>query len=424
MCGADGGLYATHKGCSCLNWHGIVTCQCNYSLTANTIYYIKVGRLLDGFMTGTTELDIMASGSSLVDKINIKWLGGCANDAANVNGIEINATNWASLKGLLGIGWVRTGTNWNCANDIYIKVCAPATATYCFGLNRTLLGCAGSAWSTSFSCTTTAPSFTCFICTKPNGAKAFHWTSGTLEATCVKVGDVYQFSYTKPTNGNQPIFYGLWDITNHICNTGTQCLAGFNGKVLSMTATNGAPVEQVDVIGKITSHTDAGTLVYANRIKADYVKPAIMQCISSSTCSYYLGFILCGGCQIYSFNGFVSPHHLLTTPKIFYYNGSDACYHLDSCTGTTKGNITVQGTECIRDSNAACCLNHLVCFRTRDTVNAHYGVWTCANMSGNQVTLGLPGCSTWIGLKANCSMVLPIGHNNSSYIQGEIWITC
>jgi hypothetical protein len=149
-----------------------------------------------------------------------------------------------------------------------------------------------------------------------------------------------------------------------------------------------------------------------------------MQCISSSTCSYYLGFILCGGCQIYSFNGFVSPHHLLTTPKIFYYNGSDACYHLDSCTGTTKGNITVQGTECIRDSNAACCLNHFVCFRTRDTVNANYGVWTCANMSGNQVTLGLPGCSTWIGLKANCSMVLPIGHNNSSYIQGEIWITC
>ena len=424
MCGCDGGLYATHKGCSCFNWHGIVTCQCNYSLTANTIYYIKVGRLLDGFMTGTTELDIMASGSSLVDKVNIKWLGGCANDAANVNGIEINATNYAPLKGLLGIGWVRTGTNWNCANDIYIKVCAPATATYCFGLNRTLLGCAGAAWTTGFSCTTTAPAFTCFICTKPNGARAFHWTSGTLEATCVKVGDVYQFSYTKPTNGNQPIFYGLWDITNHICNTGTQCLAGFNGKVLSMTATNTAPVEQVDVIGKITSYTDAGTLVYANRIKADYIKPAIMQCISSSTCSYYLGFILCGGCQIYSFNGFVSPHHLLTTPKIFYYNGSDARYHLDSCTGTTKGNITVVGTECIRDSNAACCLNHLVCFRTRDVVNTNYGTWTCANLAANQVTLGLPGCSTWIGLKANCSMILPIGHNNSSYIQGEIWITC
>jgi len=185
MCGADGGLYADHRGCTHLNWHGIVTCQCNYSLTANTIYYIKVGRLLDGFMTGTTELDIMASGSSLVDKVNIKWLGGCANDAANVNGIEINATNFASLKGLLGIGWVRTGTNWNCANDIYIKVCAPATATYCFGLNRTLLGCAGNAWTTGFSCTTTAPSFTCFICTKPNEAKAFHWTSGTLYADTI-----------------------------------------------------------------------------------------------------------------------------------------------------------------------------------------------------------------------------------------------
>lgn len=423
MCGCDGGLYATHKGCSCLNWHGIVTCQCNYSLTANTVYYIKVGRLLDGFMTGTTELDIMASGDSLVDKINIKWLGGRANDAANVNGIEINATNWAPLKGLLGIGWVRTGTGWNCANDIYIKVCAPATSTYCFGLNRTLLGCSGAAWTTGFSCTTTAPTFTCFVCTKPNGAKAFHWTSGTLEAACVKVGDVYQFSYTKPENGNQPIFYGMWDITNHICNTGTKCLAGFNGKVLSMTATNNAPVESVDIIGKITSCISC-TLTYANRICADFVKPAIMQCISSSTCSYYLGFILCGSCQIYSFNGFVSPHHLLTTPKIFYYNGSDACYHLDSCTGTTKGNITVEGTECIRDSNAACCINHLVCFRTRDWSNSTFGTWVGANLAGNQVTLPLPACSTWIGLKANCSMILPIGHNNSSYIQGEIWITC
>ena len=185
------------------------------------------------------------------------------------------------------------------------------------------------------------------------------------------------------------------DITNHICNTGTKCLAGFNGKVMMMTTQDYSATENVDIIGNVTG-PNAYTLTYANRLCNDFIKPAIMQCIGSSTCSYYLGFILCGGACSFSFNGYMSPHHLLTTPKIFYYNGSDACYHLDSCTGTTKGNITVEGTEYVRDSNAACCINHLVGFRTRDVTGSNNSTWATSNLGASQITIMLPACSNWI----------------------------
>ena len=419
--------YISVGGANCAGYYCTVRTCVSYSMTANTVYYIKVGRI--SVCCGRNENDIMieAYGSSSVDRVRIRWNSSDANCALVSDSIQIDQSNWSTNNGIHCVGWIKTGTGWNCANDIYLVFKAPATASYTFSLFRNRLG----DWGTSWSCSTTKPSFTYSLCTKPNGNKAFHWTNGTLSYNTLKSeNDIYQFNYKKPLNDGYSVFYGLWDITCQVCGNSSEW-AGFNGKVLvnNDSSSNVSIGETVDIINTFKQN-NTYCLSFANRLGNNFVKPAIMCCIgtSSTTNKYYLGFILSQGELDFTFNGFLTKCCFLNTPQIFYWNSSDSCYHLGSCTAAQKGVITIQGTEAEISSTSTCCFNRLIYLRTVDMCGCA-GTALASNFGDNVVhCLQLPNIINAISFRAQqgsfcCRLTIPLCHTVSTYCQGDIWLT-
>lgn len=168
MGGTTGGWFCTYN-CD----------STSYSMTSGSTYYIKIGTITNTWQINSTDITIAVCGNSTVDKVRIHWVPSMACDAGTRDAITIDQANYNSPSGIKCVGWKRTGTGWNNGNDIYLVFQAPATYNYIFSLYRNQLG----GWSTGFSCSTTAPGLTCSICTKPNGARAFHWLNGD---TCIE----------------------------------------------------------------------------------------------------------------------------------------------------------------------------------------------------------------------------------------------
>lgn len=157
-------------------WYCTYTCSATYSLSANTTYYIKVGNI-ESTRTGSNENDITVHitgpNNNSGDKVKINWLStDSCSDA--VDSIKIDQSNWLSESGIQCVGWKHIGANWDGNNDIYLVVRVITAGSYTFNLFRNMLG----GWTTSFSCTTTNPTLSCAVCTKPNGERAFHWQNG------------------------------------------------------------------------------------------------------------------------------------------------------------------------------------------------------------------------------------------------------
>ena len=165
-----GGYYKTTPNVYC--W--AMTCGCTYYICIGTVCHT-------GTNSGTNIGSLNVYGTNAVDALKWEWTPafGCGTPWITDN-IKVDASHYSSscTSGLMGFGFVGTGTSWICKTALWAVFKAPNTATYQFRVQRNQV--ADNSWSTNMVCTETAPTFCCYVCSRPNGKTAFHWMTGTL----------------------------------------------------------------------------------------------------------------------------------------------------------------------------------------------------------------------------------------------------
>ena len=158
------------------------------TLSAGVTYYIHLYDIGFGSNAyrGIVDIDYSVYGSGVVDTVNLRASSNGYDNSLESMGVCLNRTSYGAQSdptgagGLVGIGFIHNTAY--CSNlQVWGKFVAYDNYDYTqyFGMNfantRNIGWCGNGI-------TTTAPAFTCFVCVKPSGQKAFHWFNGETNA--------------------------------------------------------------------------------------------------------------------------------------------------------------------------------------------------------------------------------------------------
>lgn len=157
------------------------------ALSGGVTYYIHLYDIGFGSNAyrGIVDLDYSIYGSGVVDTVNLRASSNGYDNSLESMGVCLNRTSYGGQSdiqgnsGLVGIGFIHNTAY--CSNlQVWGKFVAYDNYDYTqyFGMNfantRNIGWCGNGI-------TTTSPSFTCFVCVKPSGQKAFHWFNGEVD---------------------------------------------------------------------------------------------------------------------------------------------------------------------------------------------------------------------------------------------------
>jgi hypothetical protein len=187
----NGGETQYKRGGLASSWFstaGILTNKQTGALLGGVTYYIHLYDINWGSNAnrGTVDVDYSVYGAGVVDTINLRASSNGYDNSLESMGVCLNRTSYGGqsdptgASGLVGIGFIHNTAY--CSNlQVWGKFVAYDNYDYTqyFGMNfantRNIGWCGDGI-------TTTSPSFTCFVCVKPNGQKAFHWFNGETNA--------------------------------------------------------------------------------------------------------------------------------------------------------------------------------------------------------------------------------------------------
>jgi hypothetical protein len=187
----NGGETQFKRGGLASSWFstaGILENKQTGALSGGVTYYIHLYDINWGSNAyrGTVDVDYSVYGSGVVDTVNLRASSNGYDNSLESMGVCLNRTSYGAqsdptgASGLVGIGFIHNTAY--CSNlQVWGKFVAYDNYDYTqyFGMNfantRNIGWCGDGI-------TTTSPSFTCFVCVKPNGQKAFHWFNGETNA--------------------------------------------------------------------------------------------------------------------------------------------------------------------------------------------------------------------------------------------------
>lgn len=166
---------------------GITSNKQTGTLSCGTTYYIHLYDINWGSNAyrGTVDVDYSIYGSGVVDSINLRASSNGYDNSLESMGVCLNRTSYGGqndptgASGLVGIGFIHS-TTYSCALQVWGKFVAYDNYDYTQYLGMNLVNTRSLSWYGN-EITTTSPSFTCFVCVKPSGQKAFHWFNGEVD---------------------------------------------------------------------------------------------------------------------------------------------------------------------------------------------------------------------------------------------------
>lgn len=166
---------------------GILSNKTTGTLSAGTTYYIHLYDIDWGnnAYRGTVDVDYSIYGSGVVDSINLRASSNGYDNSLESMGVCLNRTSYSCQSdpvgtyGLVGIGFIHN-TAYRGSLQVWGKFIAYDNWDYTQYLGMNFVNTRNLGWCGN-GITTTSPTFTCFVCVKPNGQKAFHWFNGEVD---------------------------------------------------------------------------------------------------------------------------------------------------------------------------------------------------------------------------------------------------
>ena len=155
----------------CNTYYCTIPLLCSMSVACCSCLYVLLGCYTVNNVACANELDLTfdVNGTYVVNSVNLKMLLRNASISCfSPNNIEIKATNYTcNLFGVRGIGFSSSVTCFCGLMCIWALVCNESTSalSWNMGLHRNMID---ACFHSSMYCTTTAPTFKCFICIAPS----------------------------------------------------------------------------------------------------------------------------------------------------------------------------------------------------------------------------------------------------------------
>ncbi len=186
----DAGVGTQYKsggiGAAWFSTAGILSNKTTGTLSAGTTYYIHLYDIDWGnnACRGTIDVDYSIYGSGVVDSINLRASSNGYDNSLESMGVCLNRTSYGGQgdiqgnSGLVGIGFIHN-TAYQGSLQVWGKFIAYDNYDYTQYIGMNFVNTRNLGWCGN-GITTTSPSFTCFVCVKPSGQKAFHWFNGEV----------------------------------------------------------------------------------------------------------------------------------------------------------------------------------------------------------------------------------------------------
>ena len=144
---------------------------CSFAANSKTYFLLGCFKPANDIYANNLELGFSVGGGKLASKGSIKALLTTGQSCLFCNNnITVDYSNYMSSKfGVTGVGFT-SGSSWNCCIGVWLEICncSSSACSWNVALFRNLLSC---AWNTCMTCTTTAPTFACYVpvtCTRRN----------------------------------------------------------------------------------------------------------------------------------------------------------------------------------------------------------------------------------------------------------------